>query len=80
MAITQPSKRSKADDFAAGAPNAKAAPKLRGHRRPIAFTLPPEIIAGVDAVAAEEDRSRAKMIEIILRQYLQRREQHRQAA
>ena len=80
MAITQPSKRSKADDFAAGAPDAKATPKLRGHRQPIAFTLPPEIIAGIDAVAAEEDRSRAKMIEIILRQYLQTRGARREAA
>ena len=53
MAITQPAKRSKSDDFAAAAPDAKSAPKLRGHRQPIAFTLPPEIIAGIDAVAAE---------------------------
>jgi hypothetical protein len=68
MAITQPSKRSKADDFAAGAPDAKAAPKLRGHRQPIAFTLPPDLIADIDAIAAEESRSRAKMIEVFLRQ------------
>jgi hypothetical protein len=81
MAITQPSNRSKADSFTAGAPDAKPAPKLRGQRQPIAFTLPPEIIAGIDAVAAEEDRSRAKMIEIILRRFLQMREgQHREAA
>ena len=50
------------------------------HRQPIAFTLPPEIIAGIDAVAAEEDRSRAKMIEIILRRFLQIREGHRREA
>jgi hypothetical protein len=50
-------------------------PKLRGRRQPIAFTLPPEIIAGVDAVAAEEKRSRANMIEIILGEYLQARQQ-----
>ena len=74
MAITQPSKRSKSDAFAAAAPDAKSARKLRGHRQPIAFTLPPEIIAGIDAVAAEEDRSRAKMIEIILRRFLQMRQ------
>jgi hypothetical protein len=74
MAITQPSKRSKSDDFAAGAPDARSSPKLRGKRQPIAFTLPPEIIAGVDVVAAEEKRSRANMIEIILGQYLQARQ------
>jgi hypothetical protein len=75
MAITQPSKRSKADDFASAAPDARRAPKLRGKRQPLAFTLPPEIIAGVDAVATEEKRSRANMIEIILEQYLQARQQ-----
>jgi hypothetical protein len=32
--------------------------------QPIAFTLPPEIIAGVDAAAAEEKQLRANMIEI----------------
>jgi hypothetical protein len=79
MAITQPSKRSKADRFAAGAPDAKPAPKLRGNRQPIAFTLPPEIIVAIDVVAAEEKRSRANMIEIILGQYLQARQQ-REAA
>jgi hypothetical protein len=80
MAITQPSKRSKADDFAAGAPDAKPSPKLRGRRQPLAFTLPPEIIAGVDAVAAEEKRSRANMIEIILGRYLEARHQAKDAA
>lgn len=75
MAITQPSKRSKFDAFTEAAPDAKPTPKLRGKRQPIAFTLPPEIFAGVDAVAAEERRSRANMIEIILGQYLQARRQ-----
>jgi hypothetical protein len=74
MAITQPSRRSKADVFAAAAPDAKPMPKLRGKRQPLTFTLPPELIAGIDAVAAEQKRSRANMIEIILDQYLQARE------
>jgi hypothetical protein len=80
MAITQRSKRSKADDFAAGAPDAKTAPKLRGHRQPIAFTLPPDLIAAMDAIAAEEDRSRAKMIEIVLRRFVQERTSLKSAA
>jgi hypothetical protein len=80
MAITQRSKRSKADDFAAGAPDAKTAPKLRGHRQPIAFTLPPDLIAAMDAIAAEEDRSRAKMIEIVLRRFVQERASLKSAA
>ena len=82
MAITQPSKRSKADDFTAGAPDAKPAPRLRGKRQPIAFTLPPELIADIDAIAAEESRSRARMIEVFLRQCVRdyRRGAEREAA
>ena len=45
--------------------------KLRGKRQPITFTLPPDLIAEIDAVAAAEDRSRAKMIEIGMRQFVQ---------
>jgi hypothetical protein len=70
MAITQPSKRSKADAFAAEAPDAKPAPKLRGKRQPLAFTLPPDLIVEIDAIAAEESRSRAKMIEVAMRQFV----------
>lgn len=76
MAITK--RPSKAETFAAGAPDAKPAPKLRGKRQPIAFTLPPELIAEVDTVAAEEKRSRVKMIEFILEDFLRNRQ--RQAA
>jgi hypothetical protein len=77
MAITQPSKRSKADAFAAGAPDAKPAPKLRGKRQTITFGLPPDLIAEIDAIAAEESRSRARMIEIGMRQFV--RDYRRQA-
>jgi hypothetical protein len=71
MAITQPSKRSKADVFTAAAPDARPAPKLRGRRQPLTFTLPPDLIAEIDAIAVAEDRSRAKMIEIGMRQFVQ---------
>ena len=71
MAITQTSKRSKADASAAATPDAKPSPKLRGKRQPITFTPPPDLIAEIDAVAAAEDRSRAKMIEIGMRQFVQ---------
>jgi hypothetical protein len=73
MAITRPSKRSQVDSFTAAAPDAKPAAKLRGKRQPLAFTLPPELIAEVDAVAAEEKRSRVKMIEFILEGFLRER-------
>jgi hypothetical protein len=80
MAITQPSKRSKADAFAAEAPDARPAPKLRGKRQPLTFTLPPELIARIDAIAAEEERSRAKMIELALRGFVQERTARQAAA
>jgi hypothetical protein len=43
---------------------------VRGRRRPPAITLPPDLIDALDAVAAKEEQSRAKMMEIILRQGL----------
>jgi metal-responsive CopG/Arc/MetJ family transcriptional regulator len=49
----------------------KSAPKLHGLRQPMTITLPPELVAEIDAIAAEEDRSRAKMIEIGMRQFVQ---------
>jgi hypothetical protein len=62
----------------ASAPNAeRPSPwnvKLRGKRQPLTFTLPPELVARIDAVASEERRSRAKMIEIALEDFLKRRQ------
>jgi hypothetical protein len=49
---------------------AETAPKLRGRRLAIGVTLPPDLVAEVDARAAKEDRSRAKMVEILLRSAL----------
>jgi hypothetical protein len=81
MAITRPSKRTKVEAFMAAAPDAQPARKLRGRKQPLALTLPPDLIAAVDAIAAEEDRSRAKMIEIALRRFVQERmAQGREAA
>ncbi len=62
MPITRPSKRSKTPPMSRPAIN-----KPRGNRQPLSLTLPPELIAQIDAVAAVEERSRAEMIEILLR-------------
>jgi len=72
MAITKLKPGSVAEAFTAEAPDAKAAPKLRGRRQPIALALPPELIAEVDAMAAQQERSRAKMMEMLLRGALER--------
>jgi ribosomal protein S27AE len=40
-------------------------------RFPLSLTLPPELVAEVDAIAEAEDRSRAKTIEIAVRQFVQ---------
>ena len=73
MAITKLKPGSVAEAFTARAPDAKpTGPKLRGKRQPIALALPPELIAQVDAMAAKQERSRAKMMEILLRGALER--------
>jgi hypothetical protein len=73
MAITKLKRGSASEQFTSEAPDAKpAGPKLRGRRQPIALALPPELIAQVDAMAAEQERSRTKMMEILLRGALER--------
>lgn len=57
----------------------RTAAKLRGQRYPLSITLPPELVAELDAVADQEDRSRIKIIEYACREYLQRH-QRRTAA
>jgi hypothetical protein len=47
---------------------AKAAP--REEPRAFNLRLPPELVAKVDAVAVEERRSRVKMIEVMLEDWL----------
>jgi hypothetical protein len=79
MAITLPAKRSKLDAFAEAAPDAKPERKLRGRKAPITLTLPPELIARLDAAAARNRRSRASMMEILLDDGL-RVDEARQAA
>jgi len=50
----------------------KAAPKLPGHRQMLTLSLPPDLVANVDARAAKERRSRANMIEVMLQENLDR--------
>jgi hypothetical protein len=50
-------------------------PRLRGRRQPIAFTLPPELVEQIDAIATAEHRSRTMMIEIVIREWLEARGQ-----
>ena len=57
----------------------KPAVKLRGDRFPLSVTLPPELVAELDAIAAGQERSRAKVIEFACREYVQRHH-HRSAA
>ena len=80
MAITRPAKKSQVDAFTAAAPDARPIRSLRGRRAPITLTLPPDLIDAVDAIAIEEERSRAKMIELALRRFVQERMTRRTAA
>jgi metal-responsive CopG/Arc/MetJ family transcriptional regulator len=49
----------------------KPAPKLRGQRQQVTITLPPDLVADVDAIATKESRSRARMVEVVLREFVQ---------
>jgi hypothetical protein len=66
MARTPPPKRK-----AASRAPAKPAIQLRGQRQQITITLPPDLVAELDAITVEENRSRAKQIEVALRQFVQ---------
>ena len=50
---------------------AKPAVKLRGQRQPMAISMPPDLVAEIDEIAATEGRSRAKQIEVVMRQFVQ---------
>jgi hypothetical protein len=80
MAVTKSSRQCKVDAFTAAAPDARPHRKLRGRKAPLALTLPPDLIDAVDAIAVEEDRSRAKMIEIVLRRWVQEHAARKTAA
>lgn len=69
MAVTRPAERTQVDEFAAAAPKPPTQGKLRGRKRLLTLTLPPDLVETIDAIAAEEDRSRAKIVEYALRQY-----------
>jgi hypothetical protein len=56
------------------------ATSLRMRGRKLLLTLTPDLIDAVDAIAAVEDRSRAKMIEIALRRFVQEHAAQRTAA
>jgi hypothetical protein len=55
-------------------------PKLRGKRQMVTFSLPPGLVAKVDAKAAKERRSRANMIEVLLEESLEREARQEEAA
>jgi hypothetical protein len=70
MAITKLAKRNQVDAFIEGAPDAKPTPKLRGRKKPITLTFPPDLLDRFDAAAARHDRSRASMLVIVVRDWL----------
>lgn len=50
---------------------APAAAKLRGEPFAVSLKLPRDLVAEIDAIAMEESRNRVKMIEYVLRQFVQ---------
>jgi metal-responsive CopG/Arc/MetJ family transcriptional regulator len=55
-------------------PTAKPPPKLRGNRQPIPLSLPPELVAELDAIAEAGFQSRGRLIEMLLREALAARQ------
>jgi hypothetical protein len=49
----------------------RPAAKLRGGWYPVTLLLPPDLVPVIDAIAAQESRSRVKQIEVALRQFVQ---------
>ena len=74
MAITRMAKHNQADAFIESAPDAKPAPKLRGKKKPITLTFPPDLLERFDAAAARQDRSRASMLAVVVRDWLEKHE------
>jgi len=68
MAITKAAK-GKAQAFGAAAADARPVRSMRGHKRPLAITLPPELIAEYGELAQLETRSRVRMMEHALREW-----------
>ena len=77
MAITKRPKAGRdADDFIAGAPDAREGPEVqgvrKGRRRQITLTISPPILAAVDHQAQRMGQSRAAVINLAIYQFLQR--------
>ncbi len=78
MAIVKPKgKPAAADAFISGAPDAAPAVKvvkgvMLGHKRQITLTIAPELLARVDELAAQIGQSRAAVINLAIRQAVER--------
>jgi hypothetical protein len=73
MTITLGAKRGKpANAFVEGAPDARPTRRMRGRKAQLTLTLPPDLIARIDAAATRHRRSRASMVEVALDEWLQR--------
>jgi hypothetical protein len=57
MAITEMAKRDQDDEFIEGAADANQQPGLRGRKKPITLTSPPDLLDRSGAAAARHDRS-----------------------
>lgn len=76
MAIVKP-KGKAVDAFIGGAPDAAPVPKavkgvMLGHKRQITLTISPELLARVDALAGQIGQSRAAVINLAIRQAVER--------
>lgn len=74
MAIVKPKGKAAADAFIGGAPDAVKAAKgvMLGNKRQITLTISPELLARVDELAGQIGQSRAAVINLAIRQAVER--------
>lgn len=75
MAIVKPKKPATADAFISGAPDAAPAVKkgvMLGNKRQITLTISPELLTRVDELAGQIGQSRAAVINLAIRQAVER--------
>ena len=77
MIVKPKGKPAAADAFIAGAPDAAPVPKtvkgvMLGNKRQITLTISPELLARVDELARQIGQSRAAVINLAIRQAVER--------
>ena len=72
MSIASKPPKPTPDTFIEGAPDAKRTPLMKGNREQISHTIPPELLARLDAYAPKIGQTRAGAINLAISMMLER--------